>query len=117
MLVSSVFCVSREADHSLRKMLPVLCVRLIVCDLETSTMGWPRFELGCRVTEKEQCLLMTTKLPTHHYMILSNLPLIFPSLIHVSLSVVHSNKPSPVYAQNISLFGSYCYFSKNVRFM
>jgi hypothetical protein len=96
MSVSCMFCVSRGADHSLRGMLPVLCVCVIVCDLETSTMGWPRFELGCCVTEKEQYLVMITKILAHHYIILSNLVLILPSFVHVSLLAFHSRKPSPL---------------------
>jgi hypothetical protein len=40
----------RRADHSLRGILPGVC--LIVCGLETSTSRRPRPELGCCVREK-----------------------------------------------------------------
>ena len=29
-----------------------LCNKLILCDLETSTMRWPRPDMGCCVTQK-----------------------------------------------------------------
>ena len=31
-----------------------LCVCLMLCDLETPTMTWPRPELGCCATEGEE---------------------------------------------------------------
>jgi len=57
---------------------------------------------------------MTTKSFAHLYVILSNLPLILPALVHVSWSTVCSRKPSPVYGRYIYLFGSYSYFSKKI---
>jgi len=51
--VRSVLCRQRpvrRADHSIRGVLPGVC--LIVCVLETSTMRRPRPDLGCCGTEK-----------------------------------------------------------------
>lgn len=31
-----------------------VCIFLILCDLETPTMTWPRLELGCCVAEDEE---------------------------------------------------------------
>jgi hypothetical protein len=102
MLVSCVFCQCSGLCDGL--ITPSgdcyrFFVCLIFCDFETSKMGRSTIELGCRVTEKKQCLLMATKLLAHHYVILSNLPLIRPSMIHVSSSAVCSRKPSPVYGR------------------
>jgi hypothetical protein len=65
MFVPCVCCVlcrewlMRRADHSFRGVLPVVCVCvcLIVCDLETSTVRRPRPELGRWATEKNLLVL------------------------------------------------------------
>ena len=46
----------RRADHSLRGVLPA--VRLIVCDLETSTMKQLRLYWPCWPTEKKLAIIM-----------------------------------------------------------
>jgi hypothetical protein len=45
----------QRADPSFSGVLPVVCVCLIVCDLETSIMRWPRRDFGCcTIVEKEE---------------------------------------------------------------
>jgi hypothetical protein len=55
-LVCCVLCKQwplQQADHSFKWALLGVCVCLIVCDLETSTMRRPRAELDCCIAEKE----------------------------------------------------------------
>ena len=44
----------RGADRSFRDVLPGVLVCLIVCDLETLTMRWPRTEMDCCATGKKE---------------------------------------------------------------
>jgi len=43
--------------HSLRGILLCVCVCVIVCDLETSTMGRPKSDLGCCAHRKQKALV------------------------------------------------------------
>ena len=48
---------------------------------------------------------MTTKSLSHHYMILYNLSLILPTLVHVTVSAVSSSHLLPVYDSTFLTMG------------
>jgi len=58
----------RGADHLFGGVLPGLCVCLIVCDVETSTVRWPKPDLGSCAAEEKNATVTSAAFnwaPTH----------------------------------------------------